>query len=244
MRILVIEDEQRIADFLDRGLASAGYAVDVVGTGREALAAIHTTDYDLLILDLMLPRMNGWQVIDALKTQDITKVIAAVVVAAMIVLASVAGYHIIMRMQSYLTWITGIVTILFVVIAAKHVDGGKVSALPSGPWQAVVGAWVPSADLGDRLHAYAEKAAREGGVGTTWEDPDASFEARVHGLVDGLAVRDIPAFEAQLVPHMAAKHADILDEIRTRGEISPDLEKRIKAAISSFLETAKFSASA
>jgi len=70
------------------------------------------------------------------------KIVAAVVVAAMIVLASVAGYHIIMRMQSYLTWITGMVTILFVIIAAKHVDWGKVSALPSGPWQAVVGALV------------------------------------------------------------------------------------------------------
>ena len=70
------------------------------------------------------------------------KIIAAAVVAAMIVLASVAGYHIIMKMQSYLTWITGIVTILFVIIAAKEIDWGTVSAIPSGPWQAVVGALV------------------------------------------------------------------------------------------------------
>lgn len=70
------------------------------------------------------------------------KIVAAIVVAAMIVLASVAGYHIIMKMQSYLTWITGIVTILFVVIASSHIDWGKVSAIPSGPWQAVVGALV------------------------------------------------------------------------------------------------------
>ncbi len=72
MRILVIEDEQRIADFLDRGLASAGYAVDVVGTGREALAAIHTTDYDLLILDLMLPDMDGMEVLAKVRGRKVS----------------------------------------------------------------------------------------------------------------------------------------------------------------------------
>lgn len=64
-------------------------------------------------------------------------------------------------------------------------------------WQAVVGAWSPVVDpapvpepvegspaLAARLHAYAEKAAREGGVGTSWTDPDAAFEARVHALID------------------------------------------------------------
>ncbi|MFM9597781.1 malto-oligosyltrehalose synthase, partial [Streptomyces scabiei] len=51
-------------------------------------------------------------------------------------------------------------------------------------WQAVVGAWSDDPRLGDRLHAYAEKAAREGAVGTSWEDPDAAFEQRVHDLVD------------------------------------------------------------
>ncbi len=70
------------------------------------------------------------------------KIAAALVVASMIVLASVAGYHIIMRLQSYLTWITGLVTLAFVVIAAKEINWDKVSALPSGPWQAVVGALV------------------------------------------------------------------------------------------------------
>ncbi len=64
--------------------------------------------------------------------------------------------------------------------------------------------------------------------------------AGVHGLIDGLAVRDIHAFERQLVPHMVAKHPDILEAIRTAGEISPELDARLKAAITSFLETAKF----
>ena len=71
-----------------------------------------------------------------------TKIVAAVVVAAIIVLASVAGYHIIMRMQSVLTWVTGAVTILFVIIAAKEIDWAAVTALPSGPTQSVIGAFV------------------------------------------------------------------------------------------------------
>ena len=53
MRILVVEDEKRIADFLSRGLESAGYAVDVAATAATAIDLIHSTDYDLVILDLM-----------------------------------------------------------------------------------------------------------------------------------------------------------------------------------------------
>ncbi len=71
-----------------------------------------------------------------------TKIISTLVVAAMIVLASVAGYHLIMRMQSYLTWITGIVTVVFVVIAAGHIDWATVTAMKSGTWQSTVGALV------------------------------------------------------------------------------------------------------
>ena len=71
-----------------------------------------------------------------------TKVAAAVVVALLIVSASVAGYHVIMRLQSVLTWVTGIVTVLFVVVAAGHIDWSAVAAVESGPPGAVVGAFV------------------------------------------------------------------------------------------------------
>jgi nucleobase:cation symporter-1, NCS1 family len=71
-----------------------------------------------------------------------TKVVAALVVAAIIVLASVAGYHIIMKLQSVLTWVTGIVTIIFIVVAAKEIDWSAVMALPSGSAGNVVGAFV------------------------------------------------------------------------------------------------------
>ncbi|QIM22081.1 allantoin permease [Phycicoccus sp. HDW14] len=71
-----------------------------------------------------------------------TKVVAAAVVAALIVAASVAGYHVIMRLQSVLTWVTGIVTVGFILLTLKDVEWSKVTALPGGSAQAVVGALV------------------------------------------------------------------------------------------------------
>ncbi|MDN6479467.1 purine-cytosine permease family protein [Acidipropionibacterium jensenii] len=68
------------------------------------------------------------------------KVIAAIVVALLIVLGAVAGYHIIMRMQSVLTWVTGIVTIIYLVMAVRAIHWDAVAAIPPGPWQSVVGA--------------------------------------------------------------------------------------------------------
>ncbi len=70
MRILIVEDEKRIADFLSRGLQGAGYAVDTAPTGSQALECIHSTDYDLLILDLMLPDMDGLQVLQRVRSRQ------------------------------------------------------------------------------------------------------------------------------------------------------------------------------
>jgi len=69
MRILVVEDEKRIADFLCRGLEGAGYAVDAAPTGGDALENIHSTDYDLVILDLMLPDMDGLAVLERIRSR-------------------------------------------------------------------------------------------------------------------------------------------------------------------------------
>ena len=69
MRILVVEDEKRIADFLCRGLQGAGYAVDAAPTGGAALENVHSTDYDLVILDLMLPDMDGLQVLEKIRNR-------------------------------------------------------------------------------------------------------------------------------------------------------------------------------
>ncbi|MDP2998058.1 MAG: response regulator transcription factor [Bryobacterales bacterium] len=59
MRILVVEDEKRIADFLGRGLESAGYAVDLAGDGASAMNLVYAADYDVIVLDLMLPDTDG-----------------------------------------------------------------------------------------------------------------------------------------------------------------------------------------
>ena len=69
MRILVVEDEKRIADFLSRGLESGGYAVDVAGDGTTALERVHATEYDLIILDLGLPDMDGMAVLKKIRTR-------------------------------------------------------------------------------------------------------------------------------------------------------------------------------
>ena len=69
MRFLVVEDEQRIADFLKRGLESAGYAVDTAYDGKSALDMVHATDYDLIILDMMLPDMDGLHVLERVRNR-------------------------------------------------------------------------------------------------------------------------------------------------------------------------------
>src|SRR5579871_7014883 len=69
MRILVVEDEKRIADFLTRGLQGAGYAVDAAPDGATAVEFIHSTDYDLVILDLMLPDMDGLKVLERIRSR-------------------------------------------------------------------------------------------------------------------------------------------------------------------------------
>ncbi len=72
MRILLIEDEARIADFVQRGLESSGYRVDVAGDGKTGLAKIHDLDYDLLILDLMLPDTDGLSVLEKVKNRKVS----------------------------------------------------------------------------------------------------------------------------------------------------------------------------
>src|ERR1700722_19516288 len=71
MRILVVEDEKRIQDFLSRGLESAGYAVDVAGNGATAVDLVHGAEYDLIILDLMLPDMDGMQVLEKIRNRKV-----------------------------------------------------------------------------------------------------------------------------------------------------------------------------
>lgn len=66
-RILIAEDEQRIAAFVEKGLRAAGFSVTIVGDGQQALDEARTGKYDLLVLDIGLPRMDGFAVMDTLR---------------------------------------------------------------------------------------------------------------------------------------------------------------------------------
>ncbi|MEV0781440.1 response regulator transcription factor [Streptomyces sp. NPDC050423] len=67
MRLLIVEDEKRLAVSLARGLTAEGFAVDVVHDGLEGLHRASEGTYDLLVLDIMLPGMNGYRVCAALR---------------------------------------------------------------------------------------------------------------------------------------------------------------------------------
>ncbi len=69
MRILVIEDEKRIAELVARGLEGAGYEADSASDGATGLEKMRATDYDLIILDLMLPDMDGLQVLEKIRNR-------------------------------------------------------------------------------------------------------------------------------------------------------------------------------
>jgi len=67
MKILVVEDETKTAKFLKKGLSEAGYIVDVAHDGVEALHLALEVDFDLIVLDVMLPALDGWQVLARLR---------------------------------------------------------------------------------------------------------------------------------------------------------------------------------
>jgi len=71
MRILIIEDEAKTATFLSKGLKENGFSVDVVDNGIDGLSALEQNNYDLAILDIMLPLLDGWSVLSVIRNKDI-----------------------------------------------------------------------------------------------------------------------------------------------------------------------------
>src|SRR5690242_14016511 len=71
MRILVVEDEAAIANFVTQGLTEAGYAVDVAGDGAEALHWITIAEYDVILLDVMLPDSDGFTICGAIRRRGL-----------------------------------------------------------------------------------------------------------------------------------------------------------------------------
>ncbi|MCF5706531.1 heavy metal response regulator transcription factor [Pseudomonas syringae] len=75
MRVLIIEDEEKTADYLRRGLTEQGYAVDVARDGIEGLHLGLENDYAVMVLDVMLPGLDGFGVLRALRARKQTPVI-------------------------------------------------------------------------------------------------------------------------------------------------------------------------
>jgi two-component system, OmpR family, response regulator len=75
MKILVVEDEPRLQRSLAKALREAGYAVDLASDGEEALYKGECWDYNVIVLDVMLPKMDGWQVLNRLRRQKRTPVL-------------------------------------------------------------------------------------------------------------------------------------------------------------------------
>ena len=73
MSILVIEDEPKTGDYLQRGLAESGFAVRLARNGRDGLAIVREEVIELVVLDVMLPRMDGWQVLESLRADPETE---------------------------------------------------------------------------------------------------------------------------------------------------------------------------
>src|SRR3982074_2873580 len=71
MRVLVIEDETTRADTLAAGLRADGFAVDVANDGVDGLAKVHSTGYDAIVLDIMLPGLSGYEVVRRMRAAEV-----------------------------------------------------------------------------------------------------------------------------------------------------------------------------
>ncbi len=75
MRVLIVEDEPRLLRNLAKALREEGYAVDTAEAGDEGLFKAETANYDAVVLDVMLPRLDGWEVLERLRKQKRTPVL-------------------------------------------------------------------------------------------------------------------------------------------------------------------------
>ena len=75
MKILVVEDEPKTGDYLRKGLSESGFAVDLARTGTEGEFLALSNEYDLVVLDVMLPGMDGWQVLQSLRKTKLVPVL-------------------------------------------------------------------------------------------------------------------------------------------------------------------------
>src|SRR5688572_29921764 len=72
MKVLVVEDDRKVAGFIEQGLTEEGHVVDIAPDGDEATMLAHVYDYDVILLDVMLPKKNGFQVATELRREGRT----------------------------------------------------------------------------------------------------------------------------------------------------------------------------
>lgn len=71
MKILVVEDERRMADAVARGLREEGFQVAVANDGEDAWHRLRTESYDLALLDVMLPKLDGWRILESIRAEEL-----------------------------------------------------------------------------------------------------------------------------------------------------------------------------
>jgi two-component system OmpR family response regulator len=71
MRVLMVDDEIRLADTVRRGLTDAGFVVELVHNGEDAVWAATEHNYDVIVLDIMLPKLNGYKVLEQLRERGV-----------------------------------------------------------------------------------------------------------------------------------------------------------------------------
>lgn len=72
MRLLIVEDDRKVAGFLRKGLEEEGCAVDVAGDGEQGASLAWSADYDVIVLDIMLPGKDGFEVLRELRAARVT----------------------------------------------------------------------------------------------------------------------------------------------------------------------------
>ena len=169
-RILVVDDNEMNRDMLSRRLMRQGHAVEVAVDGREALAAVTDGDFDLVLLDIMMPEMNGYEALERLKADEATRHIPVVMISAVGEMESVV----------------------------RCIQLGAADYLPKPFELAILKARVEASlalkRLHDRQRAYTESLARELEIGRQIQRgflPDVLPEA----LGWDLAARFVPARE-------------------------------------------------
>ncbi|MGD0230117.1 MAG: heavy metal response regulator transcription factor [Syntrophorhabdales bacterium] len=84
MKILIVEDERKVANFLRKGLQEEGYTVDIVHNGEDGLSMATDREYDLIVLDIYLPKLDGFAVLKSLRGQKVATPVLLLTIRATI----------------------------------------------------------------------------------------------------------------------------------------------------------------